>query len=78
MYADTGSERALRQVVVPTVNWDTCKNLNYRYRSSLTRNMMCAGPMEGGKDSCSGDSGGPLVCKAGQHVVKSAVRVSNY
>nr|NP_001191249.1 cocoonase-assisted protein [Bombyx mori]ADV78477.1 cocoonase-assisted protein [Bombyx mori]BAJ61819.1 cocoonase assistant protein [Bombyx mori] len=32
-----------------------------KYFRSLTSNMFCAGPPEGGKDSCQGDSGGPAV-----------------
>ncbi|XP_076136110.1 trypsin-3-like [Alosa pseudoharengus] len=50
----------LQCLEIPIIDDDTCWNDAYPFQ--VTSNMMCAGFMEGGKDSCQGDSGGPLVC----------------
>lgn len=52
----------MNEVDVPVVNQATCQA---SYRSSDTSNMICAGYLEGGKDSCQGDSGGPLFISTG-------------
>ncbi|KAM7421197.1 hypothetical protein PAMA_015381 [Pampus argenteus] len=44
---------------VPIVNEEDCEN---SYPGMITRRMVCAGYMEGGRDACNGDSGSPLVC----------------
>ncbi|XP_054848353.1 serine protease 27-like [Eublepharis macularius] len=55
----------LQEVLLPLIDTNTCEDL-YSYlqgtRPIIKNDMMCAGYMEGQKDSCQGDSGGPLLC----------------
>ncbi|MFN8441538.1 MAG: trypsin-like serine protease [Caldilineaceae bacterium] len=51
----------LRQVSVPIVPLEACWDSYGLINGEVTVNMLCAGLIEGGKDSCQGDSGGPLM-----------------
>lgn len=58
----------LRQVALPVVTNQECQRAEQvnGYGATITDNMMCAGYIEGGKDSCFGDSGSPLVISSGE------------
>ncbi|XP_063055705.1 trypsin-like [Engraulis encrasicolus] len=44
---------------VPVLDDEQCENA---YPGMISRRMMCAGFLDGGKDACNGDSGSPLEC----------------
>lgn len=52
----------LNKVEVPLVTTKAC-NADTAYNGGITDRMICAGLVQGGKDSCQGDSGGPLFVK---------------
>lgn len=53
----------LMEIEIPIVNYDTCQEAYTPSRRKVTKDMICAGEKEGGKDACAGDSGGPMVTK---------------
>ncbi|KAL0191327.1 hypothetical protein M9458_014025, partial [Cirrhinus mrigala] len=66
----------LQETMVPVVANDQCNTL--LGSGSVTTNMICAGLMEGGKDTCQGDSGGPMVSKQCSAWVQSGITSWGY
>uniref|UniRef100_A0A8C8VZS1 Serine protease 52 n=1 Tax=Peromyscus maniculatus bairdii TaxID=230844 RepID=A0A8C8VZS1_PERMB len=54
----------LQKVNVELFGWDWCGQV----LPLLTKNMLCAGARDAGKDACQGDSGGPLVCNKKRNI----------
>uniref|UniRef100_A0A4W4F029 Peptidase S1 domain-containing protein n=1 Tax=Electrophorus electricus TaxID=8005 RepID=A0A4W4F029_ELEEL len=61
----------LQEVALPIVDRKQCENLVGA--GLITKNMICAGLLKGGKDSCQGDSGGPMVSKQGTVWIQSGI-----
>ncbi|XP_062311626.1 tryptase-2-like isoform X1 [Osmerus eperlanus] len=59
----------LQQLQIPLIKDGLCK---YAY-PQFVPTMLCAGFMEGEKDSCQGDSGGPLVCRSAERFVQVGI-----
>ncbi|XP_076879932.1 transmembrane protease serine 9 isoform X2 [Brachyhypopomus gauderio] len=53
----------LQKAQVSVLEQSDCR---HSYGGGVTASMMCAGYMEGGRDTCLGDSGGPLACREPQ------------
>ncbi|XP_005876335.1 PREDICTED: mannan-binding lectin serine protease 1 isoform X2 [Myotis brandtii] len=51
----------LMEIEIPIVDHRTCQEAYAPLKKKVTRDMICAGFKEGGKDACAGDSGGPMV-----------------
>ena len=65
----------LRQVEVPLVGWEMCRDIFKVVREkypdkigTISKATLCAGLPEGKKDSCHGDSGGPLVARTADNL----------
>ncbi|KAM9089993.1 mannan-binding lectin serine protease 1 isoform 5-T7 [Megaptera novaeangliae] len=50
----------LMEIEIPVVDHRICQEAYTPLKRKVTRDMICAGEKEGGKDACAGDSGGPM------------------
>ncbi|CAI9580737.1 unnamed protein product, partial [Staurois parvus] len=66
---DLPAPKTLQQVMTPLISRNICDQWYREYtgfsssKSIIASDQICAGYINGQKDSCQGDSGGPLVCK---------------
>ncbi|MCI4374998.1 hypothetical protein PGIGA_G00104010 [Pangasianodon gigas] len=65
------SPGVLQDAKVPIVSKTQCDKL--LGPGVITNNMICAGLLQGGKDTCQGDSGGPMVTKQGAVWIQAGI-----
>uniref|UniRef100_A0A3P9MBL3 Peptidase S1 domain-containing protein n=1 Tax=Oryzias latipes TaxID=8090 RepID=A0A3P9MBL3_ORYLA len=63
--------QTVQEVAVPVIGNRQC-NCLYGV-INITSSMICAGRLDGGKDSCQGDSGGPMLTKLGSVWIQSGI-----
>ncbi|XP_069084289.1 ovochymase-1 isoform X2 [Pleurodeles waltl] len=67
----------LQQLQLPVMDWNICRDVYFseHFGVQLTKRMLCAGFLGGGKDACQGDSGGPMVCQNnnGMYIIEGIV-----
>ncbi|XP_022695266.1 proclotting enzyme-like isoform X5 [Varroa jacobsoni] len=61
LYYDGPASSILQEVTVPIQTLDTCKEAFKRTVIKFNENYLCAGSLQGDRDTCRGDSGGPLM-----------------
>ncbi|XP_063286938.1 uncharacterized protein LOC134572067 [Pelobates fuscus] len=76
---DLSYPETLQEVMMPLIDHARCDQM-YHIESEISivttiiqEEMICAGYVQGQKDSCQGDSGGPLVCKVNGTWIQAGV-----
>lgn len=72
----------LRKVALSIIDNNHCQQLyekSKKLRRGITKSQLCAGHLEGGKDTCQGDSGGPIqVITPRNHCVFYIIGVTSF
>lgn len=75
---DEGSEK-LMKVQLESIERNVCSEIFASLQGDIKEHQLCAGYMNGGKDTCQGDSGGPLqIVLSEPYCMYSVIGVTSY